>query len=495
MIDFDIKFYRDIIINPGVTLNVTCNVSMAPDARIIVKPGGTLVIDGGIITNTDGCDQFWKGIELWGNSALTQIPENNQGKVQIINEGKIENAEIGVLVGKRLGDNINFDPAYAGGLIWCTDGNFVNNKFSALFTPYPRYNHSFFRKTDFITSNSLNNTTLPDCFVKVLGTSDVKFYGCSFKNTRNWNVGAVGDRGTGIYCNNSRIYVLEQCLLEVIPCTSFLPSSFENLSRGVYAMNNGSITHVDINNTNFYDNVKGLYLSGYSGASNSIVTNSNFRVYRPGEEYIDSYGMYLNECSGYKVEENTFYSEGISCDGVGLIVNNSICNDQTEVNRIYRNTFTNLDNASIAQNINRNAISGEGLCYKCNKFFDNYSDIAVTKDPFLPPSPNFGIAVNQGANSAAPTGPAGNMFDYTPLHSHWDLDNGLAHFNYFYHYYVPSGYRVRPDYKNGQITLYPKYVTFNEATACPPSISGGGSSEDLDGMVFQRKKLTASMAF
>jgi len=476
-----------IVKSPNV-LTVTGTLYMPKDSRIIIEPGAELILDGGRITQN--CGYLWKGIELWGDRGLSQIPYTNQGRIQIINEGTIDNAEIAILAGKRLIDNSGYEPAYAGGQILCTDGNFINNKVAVLFTPYSYYNGSFFRNTDFLTNIALNDFVQPDCFIKAFGVADVSVYGCSFKNVRNWNEVPVTDRGTGIYCDNSRIFVDEGCLVNEVPCNEPLPSSFENLSRGIYSMNNGSIAFANINKTNFFDNVKGLYISGSSGASHSTVTSNNFRVFRPGEELIDAYGMYLNDCSGYQVEENSFYSVGNDCDGIGLIVNNSIVDDPAEINRIYRNTFTNLQYATIAQNKNRNARTGEGLCYKCNKFFDNYSDISVTKDPNIPNTRDFGIAVNQGVltNPPTQTGPAGNMFDLTPLSTHFDLDNGLATFNYYFHDLNIQFYRLNPIYPNGPITAYGVFVGFDENMACPPSIPGGGSNEDIEEMASSAEK-------
>ncbi|MFZ4521087.1 MAG: T9SS type A sorting domain-containing protein [Bacteroidales bacterium] len=485
--DFRRNLHGDLRIKSGATLTVSSIVNMPPNSKVIVEPGGVLTIDGGTFTNA--CGSLWKGIELWGNHSLAQMPVTNQGHIQIINEGKIENAEIAILVGKRLADNSGFDPSFAGGLAWSIDGNFINNKVAVLFTPYSFYNNCHFRNTDFLTNAALNESAQPDCFIKAYGVTNVNIYGCTFRNTRGWYEVAESDRGTGIYCDNARVFMDEGCQVNEVPCNQVIPGLFEKLYRGVYLMNSGSLAFADIRNTNFYDNARGVYISGSSGASHSSIIQCNFRVLRPYED-IDTYAMYLNECSGYKIEENSFYSEGSYCDGIGLIVNNSIVDEPAEINQIYRNTFTNLQYATIAQNRNRNATTGEGLCYKCNKFFDNYSDISVTKDPEIPVTHSFGIAVNQGRNSPTPTGPAGNMFDYTPLSSHWDLDNGLASFNYYYHNGTfPPYTRLRPDYRQGLITPTGLPVAYMEATACPPSSSGNGTSEEeMDGMASSAEK-------
>jgi hypothetical protein len=53
----------DVIIEKGATLTIKCRVSLPEGARIIVKAGGKLKLDDGILTNI--CDKNWEGIEVW----------------------------------------------------------------------------------------------------------------------------------------------------------------------------------------------------------------------------------------------------------------------------------------------------------------------------------------------------------------------------------------------------------------------------------------------
>ena len=64
--DFNIKLYRDIIVEAGAELTINCKVVMPWKGRIIVKPSAKLIIDGGTIT-TDAEGYLWKGIEVRGN--------------------------------------------------------------------------------------------------------------------------------------------------------------------------------------------------------------------------------------------------------------------------------------------------------------------------------------------------------------------------------------------------------------------------------------------
>lgn len=59
----------DVVVQNGGVLTIQCRVSMPPGAKIIVKPKGTLILDGAHLTNV--CDKQWHGIELWGDSKDT----------------------------------------------------------------------------------------------------------------------------------------------------------------------------------------------------------------------------------------------------------------------------------------------------------------------------------------------------------------------------------------------------------------------------------------
>ena len=67
-----------------------------------------------------------KGVEVWGNENYTQLvceSEQHQGKITILNGGTIENAEIGVLLAARNGENYN----QTGGIIQVRDNGDSEN--------------------------------------------------------------------------------------------------------------------------------------------------------------------------------------------------------------------------------------------------------------------------------------------------------------------------------------------------------------------------------
>jgi len=226
----------------------------------------------------------------------------------------------------------------------------------------------------------------------------------------------------------------------------------------------------------------GLYLSGFGGVSASEVLSSKFRG-APYSEF--SYGMYLNECSGYHVENNEFFENTLGSPiTIGLIVNNS----GTSPNEIYRNTFHKLKYATLSQNENRNAEDTlGGLCYKCNKFVKdvtltepNEQDIVITHEGQDHTS-NTGIAKYQGThligyNYAA----AGNMFKPYPDPdvNHLDFFNHGNAIEYFFHFFNQLPYRLRPDYNFGPIITNLVPAQFDE-NSCPSKLERGLPDEEV----------------
>ena len=477
------RYVRNTVtIHAGHTLTVTAKIRLNPNAKLIVEQGAGLIIDGGTLTNSNGCHNSWPGIEVWGNSTLSQNPAN-QGIIHILNGGTIENAKIGILVSKReCFDCEEQENGFGGGMVHCDSGYLINNKIAVEFAPYSFTNNSYFKRTNFITSAELPDNELPDYFVKMLEVHGVTFRGCSFVNTRTEEEAPYDQRGTGIFAENSGVRVWEACLNQSDPCDHIRQSVFEHLTRGIYDLNSGSSYNPIITNTFFLNNLKGLYLSGFSGVSNACVTFNKFQINMgPASCYSNDcvYGMYLDQCSGYTVEENEFYCDYTSQKGVGLVVNNS---GGYESNRIYRNTFSNFEIGAVGQNKNR-SVAGIGLCFKCNTFSSNIIDIAVTKDPELPSSYEFGIAVNQGSPTPDPgqpltTAPAGNVFSAIGGSHNWDINNQLNHFNYYFHS-DGGGYKVFPFPTNGPITKHMVFATYFPPISCPSSSgSGGDSGED-----------------
>lgn len=125
---FYYKSYQDIIIPAGVTLTLSCTLEMVPEAKVIVEPGGQLIIDGGTITAAQFADS-WAGVEVCGYNTHNQysgwrngqyIEYLNQGYLELKNGGTIEHARTGIVM------EDNGVPGTSGGVV-VSNGGIIRN--------------------------------------------------------------------------------------------------------------------------------------------------------------------------------------------------------------------------------------------------------------------------------------------------------------------------------------------------------------------------------
>ncbi|MBU2651464.1 MAG: C1 family peptidase, partial [Bacteroidetes bacterium] len=125
--------HQDVKVLTGVTLQITGKIAMAPGAEIIVEGGAELIIDGGTITGA--CDEFWKGIDVWGDEEYSQY-DGRQGKVKLLNGGTISHALCAVETGiEAIGYYIP-----TGGIVQSYGGVFKDNIIGVCFYPYQNFN-------------------------------------------------------------------------------------------------------------------------------------------------------------------------------------------------------------------------------------------------------------------------------------------------------------------------------------------------------------------
>jgi|GEM_PF-1063259 len=445
-------YYGNVIVPTGNTYTIYGTLKMAADCKIIVEPGAKLIVDGGTITKA--CPDLWDGIEVWGNSNAVQ-DTINQGWVILKNQATIQYAKQGITAGK-LGYAI-VDLNFTGGVIQADDAQFKNNTTSIALLPYPHveyrfalvHNKSYFKNCTFTYDSTyyfFNDR--PTAHVQLTDVKGVLFEGNVFENTVSPSFAAGDKRGTGIAASQSGF--------KVVNLTGEKRNAFNNLNYGISAWDIFlSNKPVIIDQADFNKNRTGCYMgaSTFVSVTNCVFNASLFYEALPGDIYS---GLYLDNCTGYQVEENTFssnYNPGwaYGYKSVGLVVNNS----GPEDNFIYKNNFHNLLFATLAQNHNRSYnTQGTGLQYKCNVFENNYQDISVTWDG--PPSELNGIALNQGSKASEITAPAGNFFSQKGTWSYSDFDNQGE--NIWYH--LPSWQVVMQNYRK----LRPQYYSDNTIT-------------------------------
>lgn len=460
--NIDKTINSDLIVEANATLSVKSCLRFADNAKLIIKPGGKLILNGGTLTNA--CTGLWQGVEVWGNPALSQIPAN-QGWLSISNGGTIENAVVAVKAGT--GDF----GAKGGGIVHASEAFFRNNKSDVAFHDYARNNLSNFSQTTFITTGTLLSGAAPAAHLSMVNVRGIQINGCTFNNTGNSGL-PVNKQGTGIHSYNSSWYVDHYCITQNYPCSEYQATTFENLYYGIKAYGLSAALKPSIQNSKFSNNFRGAWLGGTTYA---VVKNCIFDINTPWTTD-GGYGLYLDNSTAYTIEENNFYSSMADRTGIGVIVHNS----GSDPNEVYRNWFSGLQQGIAAQEQNRDLTNEPqvGLQILCCEFTNCGYDILIP----APANRYWGIAENQGANTTNPEDMAGNLFDIHGLIPDGDFDdinNQGAHITYYY----PSNTadrRVKPiDYTQKTVTLFKKTVNngWTFENGCPPTPSGGGTTE------------------
>ncbi len=464
--------YKNIIIEEGAQLNITSDIFLLKDAKITVKRSGKLKIDRGRITCSCG---LWKGIEVHG---VASEPQNsgNQGMVQIINGGTIENASCGIKTYKPVPiDNSHGPYDFTGGIVIANSANFINNTTAVKFLPYSYSSMSLFDSCYFETNDNSHQDCTPDYFIKMTGMNGIRVQGCTFKNTWSDPAIPIQEHGSGIYAINTQFIVDHVCISHTQPCSEYQPSAFTNLEYGIYSTATTTSKTPHISNSIFTGNGTGIYLSGINNAT--VILNDFYvkkRNIYPNPDDIFG-GLYLDYCTGYQVEENKFFNDqsdplsrhnGITA---GLVVNNS----GPENNEIYNNYFENMNYGIIAQGINRG--DNTGLQLICNDFSYCESDISIT------PVSSPGVGASQGSPGSNPEDMAGNLFYYNGIPNDFDdINNEAEHITYYYPENAP-GYNIEPiDYTTNSVTAkeIDGFIWAFES-GCPSHLNQGGGIEDL----------------
>lgn len=442
-------FTHNLTLLPTSTLTIRSTVKFNEGCKIIVKPGAKLIVDGGTLTTS--CTGFWQGIEVHGNRDLPQTPVSNQGYVSIVNGGKIEKANPGIY-------------STNGGIVIAEDAVFENNQRAAIFANYNGLNFSTFRRCSFKISNEAGIQGNP-YFIGAELVKTIRVIGCTFENTVELNKMAYRFRGMGIVSLDADILIAADIQNQPLTQGDTLRTMFKNLAYGLYCLHSGVQSSINVYDAVFDHNQKGAYLSGYQRSSYVSILRSKFIVLDPGQPEdgeLVTYGVYLDRCSGYSIEENNFSCAAEIENGYGLIINES----GPFVNEVYNNAFHNLKTGSQAQGSNRYSYPSEGgLCYKCNDFYLNRNDIMVVSDA-PPGTPDQGICLYQGTKSKA----AKNTFSLSNFGG-YDINNPFDQIEYWIDE-NSGGHNTTPDpiigVKNSTISLSP----YNKTDDCPSRSSG-----------------------
>jgi hypothetical protein len=419
---------NNTIILSGVTLTITANVYCTPNAKITIKPGGKLVVNGGKLTNS--CpDKVWRGIYVGGNENLPQTAQN-QGTLELKNGAIIENARNAIAT-YELNANGDIDWNTRGGIIKANNATFRNNSRSVEFMKYPPdgtnpvpQNVSYFNNCTFIVDTNYlfgGGNNLRNQFT-MWAVTGVKIRGCTFENHT-----PITGVNPAVRTIDAGYIIDESCTAMSIvscKCVDPVPSSFKGFLPAIRSTNSEKQFAIKIDHSNFQNNRSGIQLEGINNAQISRINlfiNDN-----PNTAYN---GIILDHCTGYKVEENTIYANGSHLSSYGIWIDEP----GTDENRIYRNHIYQTGDGIITtgHNINKQLLFPlTGLQYICNDLHDNKYDLSVGQDCMV-------RSVQGAANKGAD-----NLFSHTPPATFSNFYNSSTNpvITYYYNNSVPRKY-------------------------------------------------------
>ncbi len=489
----------DVHIRSGGTLTLTGTLEMLELNRVVIHPGGKMIIDGGTATRTATCFDTWMGIEVRGKSHLPQTPAN-QGVLEIKNQGTISYASSGFGNATRNSNKFNWQET--GGIIYANNANFINNTRDAWFISYSSLDgnnqekdyEATFTNCNFIRDNNFNSDVmLPQ--ITMLEVTGVKFNGCEFICT---NTDATWAHAIDAFFTVRATYTINQ--------SSSRNSLFSGYRKAILSRDAARPDKViSIKNTDFEENTYGVNLVG---CANFIFRNNQLNIPRrssidPNDGYtIYSYGVFLDASYNFEITENDFFYMDANGNivaesgGNGLVVRDG----GTQTNKVYKNTFEGLLTACSALNNNRNSDGTDGLIIQCNDFAQNFPDVWVFKSAFGQQSPSneIGIAKKQGIwDFTAQDGKtlANNLFSRNTKANDW------ADY-YIYHQCEPSDYTYSNDGIRNEpihphrLSLNGIFVNFNYDNFCPspPTVAGLSETPLLNDLALADADFTQSSA-
>jgi hypothetical protein len=431
--DFTYKSYQDIVIPSGKTLTIRCQLEMVPNSKIIVKPGGQLIIDGGLITaaKCGGKDYegYWQGIIVEGTSNMPQL-EPYQGKVVLKNGAIVEFAREAIMPW------VYGDWTKTGGIIIATDATFRNNKRSIQYMGYQNYpnpsssfeapNRGRFTNCKFIWDNDcieVNNRAA----ITLNDVKGVQIIGCTFEDKRTGIM--ASQRAVGIFSIDAGYTVRGNATGVISPPheeyseSNYSVGQFINLYRGIEMEGTGSSASNVVDHVKFTNCQIGIYVPG---TNNPVLTRNRFDYMANLPSGFNSgTGIKVEQSTGFKIEGNQFYNTvGYSSNGVqayGCVVHSA----GEAQNTVYKNRYdrNRIANQSILFNRNVNNNIYTGLEYKCNSNTNSSIDLNIDNYNFH----TGGARLIQGT----PAYGSKNLFSVSPNY-HIITRDSLHYMNYYW---------------------------------------------------------------
>ena len=430
-------------------------VLCTPDCRLIVRPRGLLTLNH--TTLTSACpNEMWQGIEVVGDRTKQQT-HLNQGVLHVGNGSVIENAFTAVR--NCLATDGNY--VTSGGIIAAEDANFVNNCRAVEINPYSYsgasgvvfdYVSSFQSCTFTVNDRNLfaANDTVFSEHVKLWDVKGLQFKGCHF--TDSMSVHTAGSRG--IYAEDAGLTLDTYCDGNyvggcVCPENHADSCSFSGFTTAVEVNTTGNQYPVVINQVRFSNNGTGVVINGNNFAT---VTRCDFDMQETPTPSSNRCGLYLNNSTGYLVEENIFYKKSEPSPSESRVTQGvTVTNSGYRNNLLHRNGFARMSYGVYASGNNY------ALQLTCNSFQDNLCGIYSSSGTSL--------AAVQGSSAEG----ADNTFEDNISSDFYNA--GITTITYFY----SAGGLHAPTVYHGLTLQLTKNANSCTSTLC----DGGGTPRSL----------------
>lgn len=373
----DKNMSRDILVKSSGTLVLdSMLLNMPKDGLIVVEAGGLLMVNGSTITNL--CGQTWQGIQVWGQSAMSQT-FSNQGTI-VLDGATIEYAK-NAISPWQVGNypDMMTGTGGTGGIVWAENSSFVNNWRSIDFMFYrhfsqfkeqSRLNNCTFTVND--AYRPFNQDSLPFFLghISMWGVGGTDIRGCTFKDERSYKVGDAATGGSyGIATLGASPYLRRHLYWDK-------RNRFEGLERALELAGPRSTPLSSVvDECTFVGNEQAVAVRAHNHA---LIVRDSFSIGGFGVQYnnpyiVEEYGLGLMANTAFSVEQNVFQASTTD-ETVGTWVEDA-GSGGTEIRN---NQYYNLTGANLAHG--RNSGIGpfaNGLQYLCNKNHQNSHDFLV----------------------------------------------------------------------------------------------------------------------
>ena len=413
-------------VNAGHTVNIqNKNIYCTEDAKIVVMPGGKLIIENSTLKSAEPCnDKMWQGIEVWGNTYQSQTAVN-QGTVELRN-ATIADAVCAIRV-CRIKESLPYiSYVDGGGIVKADNTHFINNKEAVYFYRYyatfyansGNYNVSYFKNCQFTIDKPFNQPMVSLC-----GVRGILFENCQFTNKNvdkpclnsNWincfNVSRISPDSLpdGIYVCNSSI----RMGASRFGISNGNGCQFSGFNRAVCFLN-ASTSYIYA--STFENNYTGIEAEGVQDLK---IENCRFSLPNTNLWYslaTDAKGIYLKNSSLYNIVNNEIKTQ-MFFDGLGIVSENTGAMNNFVKNNTFENLCTSVHAIGYNSNMTLKNEEATGLVYQCNRFQNNGTDISVAENSTI-------RYIQSGKNTTMATG---NTFS----NSVWNIYNkSIAWFNY-----------------------------------------------------------------